>query len=102
MSEKKVWFITGCSTGFGRELAKYLLENNYQVVVTARNTEKIQDLVEINPENALAVKLDVTDKSQVKKAVAEAEEQGLRHNAGPGLLLDRVARALEQETILDA
>ncbi len=73
MSEKKVWFITGCSTGFGRELAKYLLENDYRVVVTARNANKVQDLVEINRDNALAVVLDVTNNAQVKEAVAQAE-----------------------------
>lgn len=89
MSEKKVWFITGCSTGFGRELAKYLLENDYRVAVTARNTEKIHDLVEINKENALAVELDVTDKAQVSEAVAKAENHFgaidvLVNNAGFG------------------
>ncbi len=73
MSEKKVWFITGCSTGFGRELAKHLLENDYRVVVTARNADKVQDLVEINQENALALALDVTDQAQVSEAVAKAE-----------------------------
>lgn len=89
MSEKKVWFITGCSTGFGRELAKYLLENDYSVAVTARNTDKIQDLVEINKENAIALALDVTDKAQVKEAVAKAEDffgqiDVLVNNAGFG------------------
>jgi len=73
MSEKKVWFITGCSTGFGRELAKYLLENDYRVVVTARNADKVQDLVEINKDNALGVALDVTNNAQVKEAVTQAE-----------------------------
>lgn len=72
MSEKKVWFITGCSTGFGRELAKHLLENGHRVVVTARDAGKVQDLVEINKENALAVALDVTDKQQVTDSVAAA------------------------------
>ena len=89
MSEKNVWFITGCSTGFGRELAKYLLENDYRVVVTARNVEKVQDLVEINKENALALALDVTDKTQVTESVAQAEEHFgkidvLVNNAGFG------------------
>lgn len=89
MSEKKVWFITGCSTGFGRELAKHLLENDYRVVVTARNADKVQDLVEINQENALAIDLDVTDKAQVAHAVAKAEEHFgkidvLVNNAGFG------------------
>ncbi len=89
MSEKKVWFITGCSTGFGRELAKHLLENDYRVVVTARDADKVQDLVEINSENALAMNLDVTDKAQVQHTVAKAEEHFgaidvLVNNAGFG------------------
>jgi NAD(P)-dependent dehydrogenase (short-subunit alcohol dehydrogenase family) len=89
MSKKQVWFITGCSTGFGRELAKYLLENGYRVVVTARNAEKVQDLVEINKENAVSFNLDVTDKAQVQHVVAKAEEHFGRidvlvNNAGFG------------------
>lgn len=73
MSEKKVWFITGCSTGFGRELAKHLLENDYRVAVTARDADKVRDLVEINRDNTLAIALDVTNDVQVKEAVARAE-----------------------------
>ena len=89
MSEKQVWLITGCSTGFGRELAKYLLENDYRVVVTARNAEKVADLVAINPENAVSFNLDVTDKAQVQHVVAKAEEHFgqldvLVNNAGFG------------------
>ena len=78
--DKKVWLITGCSTGFGRELAKQLLEKGERVVVTARDAGKVRDLVEINEENALAVALDVTDAAQVAAAVAEAE---LHFGLGP-------------------
>ena len=89
MSKEKVWFITGCSTGFGRELAKHLLENGYRVAVTARSSEKVRDLVAINPENALDISLDVTDKGQVTDAVSKAEEHFGRidvlvNNAGFG------------------
>ncbi|MEQ1765167.1 MAG: oxidoreductase [Pyrinomonadaceae bacterium] len=89
MSEKKVWFITGCSTGFGRALATNLLETGYRVAVTARNVEKVADLVAINPENAIAIALDVTNKQQVADAVAKAEEHFGRidvlvNNAGFG------------------
>jgi NAD(P)-dependent dehydrogenase (short-subunit alcohol dehydrogenase family) len=89
MSEKKVWFITGCSTGFGRELAKYLLENGHSVAVTARKVEKVQDLVEINTDNAIALALDVTNKTQIAEAVAKAEDffgqiDVLVNNAGFG------------------
>ncbi len=91
MSEnnKKVWFITGCSTGFGRELAKELLENDYKVVVTARNPEKIQDLVEINSQNTFGLALDVNNEAQVKHAIETAEKHFgkidvLVNNAGFG------------------
>jgi NAD(P)-dependent dehydrogenase (short-subunit alcohol dehydrogenase family) len=89
MSKGNVWFITGCSTGFGRELAKYLLENDYRVVVTARNADKVDDIVAINKENALALNLDVNDKAQIAHAVTKAESHFgkidvLVNNAGFG------------------
>ena len=89
MSDKKVWFITGCSTGFGRALATKLLESGYRVAVTARDAEKVADLVAINPDNALAITLDVTDKKQIADAVSKAEEyfgriDVLVNNAGFG------------------
>lgn len=89
MGKDSVWFITGCSTGFGRELAKYLLENDYKVAVTARDAGKVQDLVEINEENAIAISLDVNDKKEIAAAVAKAEEHFggidvLVNNAGFG------------------
>lgn len=89
MSEKRVWFITGCSTGFGRELAKQLLEGGYKVALTARNLDKVKDLIAINPENTLALSLEVTDKQQVMDSVAKAEEHFGRidvlvNNAGVG------------------
>ena len=41
---KKVWFITGCSTGFGRALAQHTLALGYPTVWTARDTAQIEDL----------------------------------------------------------
>jgi NAD(P)-dependent dehydrogenase (short-subunit alcohol dehydrogenase family) len=32
-----VWFITGCSTGFGRELAQRIVQRGWRSIVTARN-----------------------------------------------------------------
>ncbi|MFD0792323.1 oxidoreductase [Mucilaginibacter litoreus] len=84
-----VWFITGCSTGFGRELVKLLLDKNYNVVITARDTEKIKDLAKGNEDNSLVLQLDVTDKAQVADAVKRTEEKFgkidvLVNNAGYG------------------
>jgi len=67
---QKVWFITGCSTGFGRNLAIEALAKGYNVVVAARNTNDVQDIVANYPETSLVVKLDVTVADQIKDAVA--------------------------------
>jgi NAD(P)-dependent dehydrogenase (short-subunit alcohol dehydrogenase family) len=86
---KKVWFITGCSTGFGRELARRTLELGYPTVATARNTAQLKDLVAGHEENSLALQLDVTDPHQVSAAVKAAEDKFGRidvlvNNAGIG------------------
>ncbi len=85
----KVWFITGCSTGFGRYLAIEALGKGYKVVVTARNTNDVQDIVAPYPETAIVVKLDVTDTASIKSSVASAIEKFgqidvLVNNAGIG------------------
>jgi len=86
-----VWFITGCSTGFGRELARLVLARGWRAVVTARRPEQLQDLVANHADRALPLRLDVTDRQNVAAAVAEAEARFGRidvlvNNAGYGYL----------------
>lgn len=86
-----VWFITGCSTGFGRELAKILLDRGNRVVVTARNLKQIEDLAAGRDKQALALQLDVTNASEIVEAVKKAEAafgriDVLVNNAGYGYL----------------
>jgi NAD(P)-dependent dehydrogenase (short-subunit alcohol dehydrogenase family) len=86
---KKVWFITGCSTGFGRAIATAALEAGYLVAVAARKTADIQDLVSAYPETAIAVKLDVTSYEEIRAAVAQVKNafgriDVLVNNAGIG------------------
>lgn len=83
-----VWFITGCSTGFGRELAKLTLGRGWPTVVTARDKSRVADLVE-GVQHGLALDLDVTDAGQVAAAVKAAEDKFGRidvlvNNAGYG------------------
>ncbi len=84
---KPVWFITGCSTGFGRELATQALARGYRTVVTARDPTVVQDLTKQG--EALALALDVTDQHQIDVAIAAAEQRFGRidvlvNNAGIG------------------
>lgn len=85
----KVWLITGCSTGFGRELTKEALEAGNKVVVTARKPNDIKDIVQAYPETSVAVQLDVTKPEEIKSCVQQAIEKFGRidvlvNNAGIG------------------
>lgn len=91
MSENKVWFITGTSSGFGRALAEEVLAKGDRVVATARKPEVLRDLIDKYPDTSLAVKLDVTNLEDVKSAIREAVEQFGRidvlvNNAGYALV----------------
>ena len=72
-TEDPVWFSTGCSTGFGRELAKHALERGYRTVVTARNPDEVGDLAAKG--EALLLTRDVTDQDQIDAAIKTAEER---------------------------
>jgi NAD(P)-dependent dehydrogenase (short-subunit alcohol dehydrogenase family) len=90
-NESRVWFITGSSTGFGRELAEEALAQGHRVVATARRPETLADLVQKYPQTARAVRLDVTKPEEVRAAVDEAVEafgriDVLVNNAGYGLI----------------
>ncbi len=90
-AQSPVWLITGCSTGFGREFVRAALGHGYRVVATARNPQKVADLVEGSRGKAIAPALDVTDPIQVEHAVSEAERafghiDVLVNNAGCGYM----------------
>jgi NAD(P)-dependent dehydrogenase (short-subunit alcohol dehydrogenase family) len=86
-----VWFITGCSTGFGREIAQQVLNRGWRAVVTARNPEQVRDIVAAREDATLALALDVNEKDAVTSAVQAAIEKFgvidvLVNNAGYGYL----------------
>ena len=85
----KVWLITGCSTGFGKELALHAIEKGYKVAVTARKTEEIQELVKGHEDSTISIELDVTNPEQVTAAVEQTKARFGRvdvlvNNAGIG------------------
>ena len=98
----KTWLITGCSSGIGKGIAKAVLESGDQAVVTARNKEKVMDIVKDYPETALAVSLDVCDQESIKNAVKEAYDKFgtidvLVNNAGPIELIKAVLPKMREQ-----
>ena len=87
VTEPPVWLITGCSTGFGLELAKQAIEHGYRTVVTARDPSKLQGFGATD--QVLVLKLDVTQPDAVDAAIkATVDRFGridvLVNNAGIG------------------
>jgi len=80
----KTVLITGCSSGFGLETAKYFLERSWNVVATMRSPR--EDLLPKSP-RLRVLALDVTDSASVRHAVEAAGPiDVLVNNAGVGLL----------------
>ncbi|AIY43260.1 Short-chain dehydrogenase/reductase SDR [Collimonas arenae] len=80
----KTILITGCSSGFGLETAKYFLDRDWKVVATMRTPR--EDLLP-RSEHLRVLALDVTDPHSIRQAVeATGPIDVLVNNAGIGLL----------------
>lgn len=87
---KKVWLVTGCSTGFGLEIARLVLQRGDYLVATARRVDKLDTLKPHFEGQLLSLKLDITEAENVSRVVrATIREFGridvLVNNAGYGL-----------------
>lgn len=85
----RTWFITGCSTGFGRLLTQALLKRGDRVVATARDTSTLDDLERDGTDQILKLRLDVTSMDDITAAVAATMDRFggidvLVNNAGYG------------------
>jgi NAD(P)-dependent dehydrogenase (short-subunit alcohol dehydrogenase family) len=90
MADSKVWFITGCSKGFGRIWAEAALERGDKVAATARDASTLEPLTEKYGDDVLTLALDVQDREADFAAVQQAQEKFGRldvvvNNAGYGL-----------------
>jgi NAD(P)-dependent dehydrogenase (short-subunit alcohol dehydrogenase family) len=78
----KTILITGCSSGFGLETAKYFLERDWKVVATMRTPR--EDVLP-RSEHLRALSLDVTEPESIRQAVEAAGPiDALVNNAGFG------------------
>lgn len=75
MTGDKVWFITGCSAGLGRELAEAVLASGYRLTATARDTARLRALADRYGDRVRVIALDVTDPVAARDAVSLAVEQ---------------------------
>ena len=69
---QQVWFITGASAGFGREITKAVLAAGGRVFATARHPADLADLAAGADGRLIAHSLDVTKRDEIHAAVAAA------------------------------
>jgi NAD(P)-dependent dehydrogenase (short-subunit alcohol dehydrogenase family) len=88
--KQRTWFITGVSSGFGRQLTEQLLKRGDLVIGTVRDTKKITDLIERHPQSFHAEVLEMTNPAAIRAVVERSFTQRGRidviiSNAGYGL-----------------
>ncbi|MFL5739713.1 MAG: oxidoreductase [Flavisolibacter sp.] len=87
----KIWFITGASSGFGKELSRAVMDSGDKVAASFRKTELAEEFSASNKDKALGIVLDVTKPEQVKEAVQKVIKgfgkiDVLVNNAGYGTI----------------
>ena len=88
MSDKKTVLVTGCTSGMGLDLVRYLYETGYAVVLCGRSEEKLQALSG-ELDDAFYCVCDVNEDGQIKAVFERLKEAGIRldglvHCAGTG------------------
>ncbi|MFF5082819.1 SDR family NAD(P)-dependent oxidoreductase [Actinoplanes sp. NPDC000266] len=70
----KVWLVTGCSGGLGRQIAASVLAAGDRLVATSRRASSLDGLTADFPKTVRVVELDVTDPARCDAAVRVAVE----------------------------
>jgi NAD(P)-dependent dehydrogenase (short-subunit alcohol dehydrogenase family) len=85
--QKRTALVTGASSGIGKEIAKRLIKDGFQVYAAARSVEKMDDLAKLG---AVPLRFDISSEREITSAVETimGEVDGvdvLVNNAGFGL-----------------
>lgn len=67
--EKKIWLITGISSGLGKALAQSAVKSECFVIGTFRNQSQVDEFNAQNEGNGFAFKLDITNEIDIQRTV---------------------------------
>ncbi len=80
--------VTGASSGIGEEIAKELAKRGYDIILVARNEEKLKDVASKIKTNTRIITIDLSNKENCKKLYEETKNEDidiLINNAGFGV-----------------
>jgi NAD(P)-dependent dehydrogenase (short-subunit alcohol dehydrogenase family) len=73
--DSQVWFVTGASSGFGRQIAEATAAAGDTVVAAVRRPEALSELTHAYPGLIDPIQLDVTDGERIEAAVNDAVDR---------------------------
>lgn len=79
--------ITGASSGIGLDMARYLATKKWELILVARNKEKLEEIQEKLPTKVTIIVTDLSQEQKVKELYALAKKENidmLINNAGLG------------------
>lgn len=87
----KTWFITGASSGFGKELVQAVLHKGDNVAATFRKPEQASAFSQQHSDRSLGIVMDVTREEQIKSGIQQALDKFQQidvvvNNAGYGTI----------------
>jgi short-subunit dehydrogenase len=71
-------WVTGASSGIGREVAKQLAQSGWTVAISARRAPDLESLAAEHPGKMIVAPLDITDQDAVAAAVTDIEARAGR------------------------
>ncbi len=80
--------VTGASSGIGEEIAKELAKRGYDIILVARNEEKLKDVASKIKTNTRIITMDLSNKENCEKLYEETKNEDidiLINNAGFGV-----------------
>ena len=80
--KKRISIIVGGTGQFGITIAKILLQKNYFVVITTRNTKKAKNKINIRNKRLKIVKLNILKTNQINKLLTKYDPNLIFYFAG--------------------
>ena len=92
--------ITGASSGIGLDIARYLATKKYELILVARNREKLESIQEALPTKVTIIVADLSNEQKVKELYVLTKKENidiLVNNAGFGMFGEFTTTDLQQE-----